>query len=544
MKILQRLLFAVLLLATLTASAQKKTKRVKAKEKKIEIDSTKLELSDSLALRADSLANRFENIKTIVNDINDDVDSSFLSNLDELHKKWYFSRVDSVDYLTEEMIAKIKEDRISFSDSVIISQMDSLQSNSAVQLSYNKIVKNYIDLYTLKRREQVCNMLGLAEYYFPIFEEELDRQGLPLELKYLPVIESALNPLAFSRAGACGLWQFMYGTGKDYKLHIDSYIDERRDPVKSTKAAVKYLKDLYKVYGDWMLVIAAYNCGPGNVNKAIRRTGGKKNYWDVYFRLPRETRGYVPTFIAAMYVFNYSELYNLAPIKPDYPQMCDTIMVSSKVHFEQIAEVVNMPIPQLQELNPQYRINIVPATESRPLAIKMPYNYVGDFVDKQDTIFAHNRDKYFDNSDRIVDPRARYQQFAHAAPSNRTKIFYTVKKGDVVGIIAEKYKVGLSDLRYWNNIKRNNIRIGQRLVLYVQNSKAEKYSESSNVQIAPEAEQLAKGDYVYYRVKRGDNLWTIARKYPGVSNKDIIKWNNITNAKIVKPGMRLKIKIM
>jgi len=540
MNIILRIIFTVLVFTSIGLSAQQENQALTDSLSLQKVDSIAIQINDSIVSRVDTLAN----LKTIVNDIDDDVDSSFINNIDELHKKWYFSCIDSVDYLDAEMISKIRKDRINFPDSVIISQMDSLQYNSAVQLSYNKIVKSYINLYTQRRREQVCNMLGLAEYYFPIFEEELDKQGLPLELKYLPVIESALNPLAFSRAGACGLWQFMYGTGKDYKLKIDSYIDERRDPVKSTQAAVRYLKDLYKVYGDWMLVIAAYNCGPGNVNKAIRRTGGKRNYWDIYFRLPRETRGYVPTFIAAMYVFNYSDAYNLSPIRPDFPPMCDTIMVNSKVHFEQIAKVVNMPIPQLRELNPQYRRNIVPARPSRPLAIKMPYNFVGDFVEMQDSVLAYNRSKYFDNKDRIVDPRARYNNYAHAAPKNRTKIYYKVRKGDVVGKIAQKFRVRNSDLRYWNNIKRNRIRIGQKLVLYIPNSRAKKYTNKKGIKVAPATEQLAKGDFIYYKVRRGENLWTIARKYPGVSNNDIIRWNNIRNAKLVKPGTKLKIKIL
>lgn len=539
MKILYRVFLVVLLGSHFSAFAQKDSLLVS--------DTLKNSIQDTITsdtIVADTIVREvFPELKTIVNDINDEIDSSFIKKIEELHQKWYISNLDSVDYIDKEKLAQIKRDRIKFPDSVIINNLDTLQYNSAVQLSFNKIVKRYIEHYTIRARAQTCAMLGLADYYFPIFEEELDRQGLPLELKYLPIIESALNPTAFSRVGASGLWQFMYRTGKQYKLKVNSYIDERRDPMKSTVAAAAYLKDLYKMYGDWMLVIAAYNCGQGNVNKAIRRSGGKKNYWDIYYSLPRETRGYVPTFIAAMYVFNYSEQYNLYPMKPDFPPMCDTVMINKKLHFEQISAVVNMPVSQIRELNPQYSKNIVPATAHRPLAIKMPYNFVNEFVENQDSVLAFNRAKYFDVKDRIVDPRARYQTYAHAAPKNRTKIYYTVKKGDVVGKIARRFHVRSSDMRYWNRIRRNNIRIGQKLVLYVPNSKVKSIKKYKNVKIVGTSYKAPKGQYVYHRVRRGENLWTIARKYPGVSNKDIMRWNNIRNAKLVKPGVRLKIKM-
>lgn len=541
MGILSKGLIIALLCSSLGAFAQQDTLVVndslKLTEKLVVANDTLV--SDSVM----AITETFPELKTIVNDINDDIDSSFIRRIDELHKKWYISNMDTINYIGKDKLAEIRKQRISFPDSLIIKQLDTLQNSSAIQLTFNKIVKRYIEHYTTKARTQTCGMLGLSDYYFPIFEEELDRQGLPLELKYLPIIESALNPTAFSRAGASGLWQFMHPTGKQYKLKITSYIDERRDPMKSTVAAVAYLKDLYRMYGDWMLVIAAYNCGQGNVNKAIRRSGGKKNYWDIYYSLPRETRGYVPTFIAAMYVFNYSEQYNLHPVKCDFPPMCDTVMINKKLHFEQIAAIVKMPLVQLRELNPQYSRNIVPATKGRPLAIKMPYNFVNSFVEMQDSVLAHNRVKYFDTKDRIVDPRARRGNYAYSAPKNKTKIYYKVKSGDVVGKIARKYHVRTSDMRRWNNIRKNRIRIGQRLVLYIPNNKMGNVKNSKNVKIVGPSSQLAKGEYRYHKVRRGENLWTIARRYPGVSNKDIMRWNNIRNAKLVKPGTRLKIKI-
>lgn len=544
MGLLSRGLVLSLLFFSVQAYAQQNVKIVKDSLKVKTIVTNKTVNKDqvaSIVFSQDSTdINGYAELKTVVNDITDTIDTSFINSIDDLRNKWYIENIDSVDYIDAATVQKIKHDRISFTGDIIVQQMDSL--NSAIQLTYNNIVRSYIDLYTLRRREQVCSMMGLAEYYFPMFEEELDRQGLPLELKYLPVIESALNPIAFSRAGASGLWQFMYGTGKQYKLNIDSYIDERRDPKKSTVAAVTYLKDLYNIYGDWMLVIAAYNCGPGNVNKAIRRSGGVKNYWDVYFHLPKETRGYVPTFIAAMYVFNYSEDYNLYPLKSDFPPLCDTVMIRKKLHFEQIAQVVNMPLEQIIELNPQYKNNIIPATAYNPLAIKMPYNYASEFVEKHDSVLAYNRLKYFDNKDRIVDPRARYQDFVQTSPNVPKKVYYTVKRGDVLGSIANKYKVRVSDLKYWNKIKKNTVRRGQKLVVYLPS----KGNNEAIAEVSVKSEsssKASKSNYTYHKVKRGENLWTIARKYPGVSNKDIILWNNITNAKVVKAGTRLKIML-
>jgi membrane-bound lytic murein transglycosylase D len=506
----------------------------------------------------DLFAVNIAEVDTTLNSIDivgEEVHPSFVDKLEELHKRWYVES-NMIDYADSLEVLRKRKRVVKCPDSVYINRLDEMQS--AIQLSYNKIVRNYIELYTVRRRAQMSSMLGLAEYYFPIFEELLDAYELPLELKYLPVIESALNPRAFSRAGACGLWQFMYGTGRMYKLSINSYVDERRDPIRSSHAAVKFLKDMYKIYGDWILVIAAYNCGPGNVNKAIRRSGGKKNYWDIYYRLPKETRGYVPAFIAAMYAFNYHKEHNIIPVKSDFPIMCDTVMLINKVHFKQISHILNIPIAQLRDLNPQYRRDIVPASKVKPLALNLPYNYVGDFIDSRDTVLAYNRNKFFDNRDRIVNPRDRYQEYAHSAPRNRAKIHYKVKSGDAVSLIADWFNVRTADLKYWNNIRRNVIRVGQRLVIYVPRNHASYYKKFNRMSYAqkqatrgrkPKSEKVSKsssvdysGDYIYYTVRRGDNLWTIARKFPGVSNKDIMRLNNIRNAKNIKPGKRLKIR--
>ncbi|MGL5681473.1 MAG: transglycosylase SLT domain-containing protein [Marinifilaceae bacterium] len=482
-----------------------------------------------------------------MSDVNDDIPDEFEARLDYLHNLWFLSKALEGDIISD---TYFKENPpVEFADSVYLQRMDDLKS--AIPLSYNDIVKRYIELYTKRGRAQTSRMLGLSKYYFPIFEEALDRHGLPLELKYLPVIESALNPTALSKAGACGLWQFMYATGRMYKLEINSYIDERRDPLKSTDAAVSYLKDLYGMYNNWMLVIAAYNCGPGNVNKAIRRSGGYKNYWDVYYHLPKETRGYIPAFIGAMYAFEYHKEHNILPTECDLPLLCDSLEINDLLHFEQIAHKLNIPMEQLRSLNPQYRADAIPGSADKGYILHLPYNYVGDFIDGQDTIFAFNKAKYFDLSDRKADPGNRIKVHAKPIGGGGDRIVYTVKSGDVPGAIASKFKVRLSDLRYWNNLNKNlTIRPGQKLVIYANKSVAAAHNGSSKTSTAAksnetiEFEELKAGEYVYYTVKSGDNLWQIAKKYPGVSDKDIMRWNGISQNTLrdIKPGVKLKIK--
>lgn len=490
--------------------------------------------------------------ETEVGGTTDSVPFSFTQTIDECYTVWYNSLREDKTYADSLFLAQRNAPLAQVSDSVYLGRLDSL--HSAIRLSYNDIVRNFIEMYVVKKRQQVAVMLGLSEYYFPLFEEMLAANYMPLELKYLPVIESALNPVAKSRARACGLWQFMYPTGRMYKLEINSYLDERFDPVRSTEAAVRYLNDLYNIYEDWILVIAAYNCGPGNVNKAIRRSGGKRNYWDIYYHLPRETRGYVPAFIAAMYAFNYHKEHNIYPVEPTLPRLCDTLQINDALHFEQICKNLEISMEELRDINPQYFKNIIPAGFGKSYTLKLPYNYAMDFIDNQDSIFAYNRKKYFDDSDRTASPNDRFRRYAHASSisGDRARLVYTVKSGDVPGTIAAKFNVSLNDLKYWNNLNRRmTIRVGQKLVIYVSEKKAGQYAHKasysgkvSNKASAPQVETI-DGEYVYYTVKKGENLWTIARKYPGVSNKDIMRWNGISEREVrdIKPGQKLKIKI-
>lgn len=479
----------------------------------------------------------------------------FTEQIDSMFHSWYIQNTFSLNSIEKELA---DSEIISLPDSVYIQRLQSIES--FVDLSFNNTVKNFIELYTQRKRDLTEIMLGLSAYYFPLIEEQLDKYNLPMELKYLPIIESAFNPNARSRANAVGLWQFMYGTGKMYKLDISTFLDERRDPVKSTEAAVKYLSDLYKIYKNWHLVIAAYNCGPGNVNKAIRRSGGTHDYWTIYYRLPRETRGYVPAFIAAAYVMNHYQEHNLNPRYPDFSIVTDTIKIHDYLHFKQISEVLNIPVEELQSLNPQYRMDIIPGKKDKPYPLRIPIEYVGNFIDSEEDIFAYNRDKIFPNNEILVPKGQHY--FHPSEIKGKEKIIYTVKSGDNPGFIAEWFHVRLNDLRYWNNINRNMIRVGQKLTIYVPKEYTNFYSEINHMTFsqkqgyaktrpvtnagASSASSSAQveydSEYVYYTVRSGDTLWSIAQQFPGVSNKDIIKLNNMTNGNKIRPGQRLKIQ--
>ena len=480
----------------------------------------------------------------------EEVNEIFTDQIDSLLNSWY---IQNSYVLDADNLAMDNSEMASLPDSVYIQRLQSIESY--VDLSFNKTVKNYIELYTLKRRELTEVMLGLSTYYFPLFEEMLDKYDMPMELKYLPIIESALNPTARSSANAVGLWQFMYATGKMYKLNVGTFVDERRDPVKATEAAVKYLRDLYKIYNNWHLVIAAYNCGPGNVNKAIRRSGGARDYWTIYYRLPRETRGYVPAYIAAAYVMNNYQLHNLQAKSPDFPIVTDTMQVRSYLHFDQISNVLGVSVEELKALNPQYRLNIIPAKQDSPYDLRIPADAVSDYIDLEDEILAYNREEYFPNNE-ILEPQSN--SYVSADVKGKAKLSYTVKSGDNLGYIAEWFHVKASDLRYWNNISRNLIKVGQKLTIYVSEGQVDHFSVVNGMsftqkqafakktpvtKIIASASQISSdSEYVYYTVKSGDSLWSIARQFPGISNQDIVRLNNMSNGNSIKPGQKLKIQ--
>ena len=346
---------------------------------------------------------------------------------------------------------------------------------AVMEMPHNEIVQKFIDRYSGGLRRSVSYMLGAGNFYVPIFEEALDFYGLPLELKYLPVIESALDPTAVSHAGAVGLWQFILSTGKRYDLKVNSLVDERRDPVKSTWAAARYLKDLYNMYGDWSLVIAAYNCGPGTVNKAIHRAGGERDYWVIYPYLPKETRGYVPAFIAANYIMNYYCEHNICPMKTKLPVATDTIMVSRNVHMEQISALCDIDIESIRALNPQYRTDIIPG-ESDLCALRLPQDKVLAFLDYGDSIYNYRADELITRRAVVSVPQQEVSGRNTASRSNRSSKSSArssrsksrgksavVKSGDTLSAIAARNHTTVSKIRRLNNIKGDRIKPGQKI---------------------------------------------------------------------------------
>lgn len=375
---------------------------------------------------------------------------SMQSDMDSLYWDWQSKYLISID----ENCQSTSNNPV-ISDSVYIDRLSRIPS--VIEMPFNDIVKKHIEAYTGRLRNKVSFMLAAANFYMPLFEEALDTYDLPMELKYLPIIESALNPTALSRQHASGLWQFMLRTGKIYGLENNSLVDERRDPIKSTWAAVRYLKDLYNIYKDWNLVLAAYNCGPGNVNKAIHRAGGNTDYWAIYPFLPRETRGYVPGFIAANYVMTYYCEHGICPMESQLPTTTDTIHINKDLHLQQVASVCNLDIDHLRSLNPQYKKDIIPGN-SKVYALNLPNNTASLFIEREDSIYAFDAKKYLSKRRTVAVNEAKA-----SSVSNKNAKYHKIRKGDTLGGIAHRYGVKVSQLRSLNGIKGNNITAGKTL---------------------------------------------------------------------------------
>ncbi len=470
-----------------------------------------------------------------------------------------------------------------YPDSVYAKRIAILNAQTPIELVYNKPVKAFIHLYADKRRQLTEKVLGLSELYFPMIEQVLDQFNLPLELKYLAVVESALNPAAGSNKGAKGLWQFMYGTGKVYGLKVTSLVDDRYDPYKATVAACEHLKDLYDIYGNWSLALAAYNSGAGNVNRAIRRAGGTKNYWAIWPFLPRETRGYVPAFIAVNYIMHYAPEHNLFPMRPGiFFYDIDTVTVNNALSFDQLHEMLGIPLDELKFLNPQFKLGIIPAVNGKKYTLRLPRQFVDDFLNNEKALYAYKTKKglehdkilaeikkagnrnvvivrYGDNlgsiarhnhvyvsqlmrwnglhSSRIYPGQkliiygAGSTHYYHktAAPVARSgkKAIHVVRSGENLALIAKKYRCTITDLKEWNNLKSSRIYPGQKLNVYKPLEKSENTVKS--------------GKYVYHIVKPGDTLWDIAKEYDGVTVEQIKRLNHIRNSHHLKPGQKIKI---
>jgi membrane-bound lytic murein transglycosylase D len=557
---------------------------------KMELEKYRLELEYTDSITNEMLALYEENEDKSAAGINPEDYTAEVS--DSLLNLWYVhSKVNSEDITEYDMDSVRFESNVP--DEVYIERIR--QMNSFITLPYNDIVKNYIILYSEKMNTRMSNILGLCKYYMPIFEEILNKYDMPEELKAMAVIESAMNPRAVSRAGAKGMWQFMYATAKMYGLHIDSFVDERLDPVKAAEAAAQYLQDSYEIFGDWNLAIASYNCGAGNVNKAIRRSGGKRAFWDIYPYLPRETRGYVPAFVGALYTMSYYKEHGIRPAQVGMPVHVDTIKVKKKLHLKQVSELVGIPHEELKNLNPQYAHDVVPG-DSREYLLRIPYNYTTAFIANEDSLYTYKADTY-------LSP-ATLKKIVDGADGER--IIYKVKSGDYLGRIASRYRCSVAQIKRWNNLKSNNLRVGQRLTIYRGGSSSGSSSSSTastaaktetktaaapsnaatytvqkgdvlgkiaerhgctvaqlkqwngltsnNIQVgqklkvsgkaaAPQATSAPAaqtGEYTTYTVKSGDSFYSIAKNYSGISAQDIMNFNGVSSSSL-KPGMTIKI---
>jgi membrane-bound lytic murein transglycosylase D len=445
---------------------------------------------------------------------------------------------------------------------------------SPIALDYNEQVKAYIDLYAVRKRELTATIIGLSHLYFPMFEQMLDQQGLPLEFKYLAVIESALNPLAVSKCGATGLWQFMYETGRQYNLDINSYVDERKDPHASTMAACQYFKNMYSIYHDWLLVIAAYNCGPGNVNRAIARSGGKKSFWEISKFLPQETRGYVPAFIAVNYVLHYSNEHNITPVQPAMSFFeVDTVLINHTLSFDQISTFIDVPVPVLQYLNPSYKKNIIPYT-TQAQKLRLPANKASVFAANSNQIYK----KVIEQEMMAMTPVTPNINDANALfdfVTKETRIVHVVKRKENMLAIAKSNKCSLAEIKEWNHLKNIRVRPGQKLIIYatvtqkiqrrtdVVKSEPELSDKTcsldSSAQLAnnailedstlkngthqTKANHKAHVKYVYHTIQRGDTLWNIAQRYHISSIEKLREINNSKDLKRLLPGTKIKVAI-
>ncbi|PID93567.1 MAG: lytic transglycosylase [Bacteroidetes bacterium] len=472
---------------------------------------------------------------------------------------------------------------VKFHDTIVSSRIERLNAETPIDLVFNRDVQKFIRVYVEKKPMLTSRILGLADLYFPLFEEVLDRYDMPLELKYLAVVESALNPTAGSRAGAKGLWQFMYGTGKVYGLKVSSYVDDRFDPYKATVAACEHLTDLYDMYGNWSLALAAYNSGAGNVNRAIRKAGGVRNYWVIQPFLPRETRGYVPAFIAVNYVMNYASAYEIYPEKSFFNfSQVDTVTVRDVLAFEQLHEVLGIPMEALSFLNPAYKLKVIPATGGKNYLLRLPQLYMGDFLNNEQAIYNYKTAKGLEREKMLAQIKKAQERTVHV-----------VRSGENLGLIARKYHCSVNNIKRWNRLKGTMIRPGQRLIVYPRGAyypaapsttRTSSTAKSTNgsyvvkrgdnlgkiaaangvsiaqlkawnnlrgntihpgerlVVAAPSSKGKGSGKFAYYTVESGDTLWEIAQKY-NVTVRQIRDWNNIRNAHRLTPGQKLKIAI-
>lgn len=428
----------------------------------------------------------------------------------------------------EDPVDEEKKDSIPiYPDLVYEYKIAELNNMTPIELEYNERVRRYIDVYTIERREHLAKIIGLAELYFPIFEEVLDKYQLPLELKYLAIVESALDPRAVSSSAAVGLWQFKINTSKMFDLEVNSYVDERCDPYKSTEAACSYLQYLYRIYNDWQLALAAYNGGPGVVRNAIARSGGKTDFWEIHDYLPAQTNGYVPAFIAVNYVMNHYEDHNIKPIKSKFIHLdVDTVKINKATTFKRISEVTKIPVETLQYLNPSYKLDHIPKMKE-PATVILPEKKIRTFLRNEKAIYDESVSK------------KEYEQVKEAGETNgKIKVIHEVAKGEYFHKIAIKYNCTIDDIKTWNSLPTNDLNVGQKLDVWVSPELARQIEEERT---RPKQQRDTTDRYIYYTVQRGDTVWSIAEKFNCRSISELKEENNIVDENDLKPGKKLKI---
>ncbi len=559
----------------------------------------------SLAAFAQESANAGEQLQTTPKlTYLDSVKGSFIRH----HEMACIDSLWMKELANEDLFAAMREDieklnpddevSYEFNTELFKKRLADLDARSPFNIEYSKGLENIVKSYLKNRQGGFARLMAISEYYFPMFEEHLAKYNVPIEIKYLAVIESALNPRAKSRVGATGLWQFMYPTGKQYNLEVNSYVDERSDPLKATEAACQYLSSLYNMFGDWDLVLASYNAGPGNVTKAIRRSGSYKNYWNIRKNLPKETQGYVPAFLATMYVYEYAKEHGITPKKASLTYFeTDTIMVKRKMSFKQVANLLDVSVEQLQFLNPIYKLDVIPFVADEPHYLRLPKNKIGLFTSNEKAIYAYIdyedglREKPFFANDK---PESAYASNNKGYKKKTSTKTHLVKRGDNLGEIANKYGVSVADLKKWNRIKGSTIMAGQRLkiqntVIVNEEAKPEtavaantakakkepittdaktavaanKTEETDNAEASIEEDAVAEAVETktavasketkrskstkyeqerMYIVQKGDSLFSIAKKHPGVTVENLKAWNKIKGENI-QPGMKLKVAV-
>ena len=442
------------------------------------------------------------------------------------------------------------------STELLKARLKEMDAKSPFNIQYNPAVENVIKSFLKNRKKSFERLMAISEYYFPVFEEALAKENVPLEIKYLSIVESALNPKAVSRMGATGLWQFMYATGKEYNLNVDSFVDERSDPIKSSKAATQYMTKMYRIFGDWELVLASYNSGAGNVAKAIRRSGGQQNYWNIRKYLPKETQGYVPAFLATMYIYEYHKEHGIVPNRAMVKHFeTDTVMIKKEMSFKQIADLMDVPVSQIQLLNPAYKMNVVPFYPNKPHFLRLPKEKIGVFTSNEDKIYAYvDRERtkiempYYVTESRVASTKDTSSNSSRY--SSKTK-YHTVRRGESLGLISNKYGVAVTDLKRWNNLRSNTINYGAKLKIIStvkesvptpkvvptavdrQEETAIASAETTNDSNSDDKETSI------YTVQKGDNLSSIARKF-NISVAELKELNNMDDA-VVKLDSQLKV---